>query len=81
MSDDVKKCIISGTLRYSNWEKIENAVVIVYMREFNVECNCKLVEVGYTTTDENGDFMFIINVKKYKKVDYIIKVYEPLTKI
>ncbi len=76
-----KKCIISGTLKYSEFEKVRNAVVIVYRIEFSFANNISLIEAGYTTTNEHGEFHFTIDVERHRNVDYIIEFYDPLVRL
>ena len=72
------KNLIKGYVKYSDWEIVGNAVVIIYIRYQNEYNKWIKEEVGYTVTNEFGEFCFVLNQYNYKDLEYIIEVFEPL---
>lgn len=73
-----KKKIIKGTIKYSDMEILENAVVIIYKKDIKLNT---LKEEGYTTTNERGEFIFVINICLDNNTEYILEIFEPLVKM
>lgn len=73
--------LIRGSVRQNNCIPIENAVVIVYIKLGCNNCyNSQIEELGYTITNENGEFAFTIDSSKFNCncFEYILEVFNPL---
>lgn len=74
--------IIKGKVVYSTDEPIYNAIVTL---SYNVIIPGYINEIpytiGYTNTDKNGEFNFLLDISADISEEYILKVYKPLEKI
>lgn len=74
--------MIKGRAVYNTNEPIYNAIVTLsYNMIGSKYINEVLYTIGYTKTDINGEFSFLLDISKDISEEYILKIYRPLVKI
>lgn len=77
-----KSRIITGTVVNYDEECVKNATVVLSTLSYCDCCGVEIIEnIGYTTTNDCGVYVFNINILDYINMDFILEVYNPLKKI
>ncbi|WP_270506042.1 hypothetical protein [Paraclostridium sordellii] len=78
MNNFYTKKLIKGVVKYSDWEIVSNATIIIYICYLDDKNHHIKEEIGYTSTNENGKFSFCVNQYNLKNLEYIIEIFNPL---
>lgn len=74
--------IINGTVRNYDDKCVANATVILSALTYCSCCNENMIKrIGYTTTNEYGEYVFNIDILEYENVDFVLEVFNPLKKM